>query len=41
MLTAHSQEVSSEEIGPKGLFIVGGTVKEAIATLEPATVRDH
>lgn len=40
-MTTDSQEIESQEVGPKGLFIVGGTVKEVITTPEPTAVRDH
>ena len=32
---------TEKETGPKGLFIVGGIVKEVVTTSEPQTVREH
>lgn len=39
-MTTDSAE-TQPEAGPKGLFIVGGTVKEVITTSEPQAVREH
>lgn len=36
-----AQGGDSEKVVAKGLFIVGGTVKEVITASEPQTVRDH
>lgn len=36
-----STEAELKEADPKGLFIVGGTVKEVITTSEPQTVREY
>ncbi len=30
-----------EEAGPKGLFVVGGSVKEVITCSDASAVRDH
>lgn len=38
---AHIAGDDSEKLVAKGLFIVGGTVKEVITDSEPQTVRDH
>lgn len=40
-MTTESTATALEEAGPKGLFIVGGTVKEVITNSEARTVRDH
>lgn len=40
-MAAESAKTELEEAGPKGLFIVGGTVKEVISTSEAPIVRDH
>ena len=36
-----SSEIELAEASAKGLFIVGGTVKEVIANSEPTSVREH
>lgn len=41
MTTLDGSDIESETPRPKGLFIVGGTVKEIITTQEPTAVRDH
>lgn len=40
-MATESTERELEEVGPKGLFIVGGTVKEVITASEPKNVREH
>lgn len=40
-MTTGSTAGELEEARPKGLFIVGGAVKEVITTSEPQTVREH
>jgi hypothetical protein len=39
-MNTNNHEEDSED-GPKGLFVVGGTVKEVITTSEPQVVREH
>lgn len=41
LMTTATSEAELEERGLKGLFIVGGTVKEVITTPEPQAVREH
>ncbi len=40
-MTETSQEVATEGVGPRGLFLVGGTIKEVITSSEPSAVCDH
>lgn len=40
-MTTESTETELKEAGAKGLFIVGGTVKEVITNSEATAVRDH
>lgn len=40
-MTTDSTEAELEEVGPKGLLIVGGSVKEVITTSESQAVREH
>lgn len=40
-MTIEHIDVESDEMAPKGLFIVGGTVKEVITTPEPQAIRDY
>ncbi|PVG83764.1 hypothetical protein DDE18_05475 [Nocardioides gansuensis] len=40
-MTTDAQAIDSEEEGPKGVFFVGGIVKEVLTTAEPPGVRDH
>jgi SIR2-like domain len=39
-MSGTNQEVVTKDVGPKGLFFVGGTIKE-ITSSEPSAVRDH
>ncbi|MGO1312931.1 MAG: hypothetical protein ACTMKW_10310, partial [Brevibacterium aurantiacum] len=39
MTTAIAETVPED--GPKGLLVIGGTVKEVITTSEPKVVREH
>jgi len=40
-MTEIGDEFATEETGTKGLFLVGGTIKEVITSAEPSVVRDH
>ncbi len=40
-MTTGAQPIDSEDEGPKGVFFVGGTIKEVLTTAEPPGVRDH
>lgn len=40
-MATDNAEIELEEVGTKGLFIVGGNVKEVIAGSEPKIVREH
>ena len=40
-MTTDGADAELKEAGPKGLFIIGGIVKEVITTSEPKTVREH
>ncbi|MEP7763099.1 SIR2 family protein [Sanguibacter sp. 25GB23B1] len=40
-MTSVPQKIESEEASTKGLFLIGGTIKEVITTAEPSAVRDH
>lgn len=35
------QEATPEGAGPKGLFLIGGTITEVITSSDPSAVRDH
>lgn len=36
-----SQDPEAEEVGPKGLFLVGGVVKDIITSTDPQIIREH
>src|SRR5690348_13116301 len=40
-MTETSQEVATQDVGPKGLFLVGGSITEVITSSEASAVRNH
>src|SRR4051794_24563882 len=41
MVSEVDQEPEPEDVGPKGLFLIGGVVKDLITSADPQTIREH